>query len=178
MKRASSHVWLRCSVVASLPAAEPARVRVVSDKNGIEFTAGDALVTRYMIAEGIAKPYFWPLNAPGNVAVTRGWPMQKGLAEETTDHVHQKSAWFCHGDVIPEGLELKERSTDKRVKGVDFWSESRGHGKIVCVEVGDPKSRGQRRPAWSRERVAGRRTGPRSWTSAASSPSATSATPG
>ena len=120
----------------------PLAFAVVSDKNGIEFTAGDELVTRYVIAEGIAKPYLWPLNAPGNVAVTRGWPMQKGLAKETTDHVHQKSAWFCHGDVIPEGLDLKERSTDKRVKGVDFWSETRGHGKIVCVEVGDQKSDG------------------------------------
>jgi len=131
-------------VVASLPAAEPARVRVVRDKNGIDFTAGDALVTRYVIADDIAKPYLWPLNAPGNVAVTRGWPMQKGLAQETTDHVHQKSAWFCHGDVIPEGLELKERSADKHVKGVDFWSETRGHGRIVCVEVADEKSDGSK----------------------------------
>jgi hypothetical protein len=54
--------------------------------------------------------------------------------------VHQKSLWFCHGDVIAEGLEFKERSSDKRVKGVDFWSESKGHGKIVCVKVGDTVS--------------------------------------
>jgi hypothetical protein len=26
------------------------------------------------------------------------------------------------------------------VHGVDFWAESAGHGKIVCVKVGEPKS--------------------------------------
>jgi hypothetical protein len=56
--------------------------------------------------------------------------MEKGKTGETTDHVHQKSAWFCHGDVIPEGLELKQHI--KGVEGVDFWSESKGHGRIVC----------------------------------------------
>jgi hypothetical protein len=66
--------------------------------------------------------------------------METGLPNETKDHVHQKSAWFCHGDVIPEGLELKVRSGDKNVKGVDFWSEGRGHGTIACVSVGEPRS--------------------------------------
>src|SRR5205085_2564333 len=55
---------------------------------------------------------------------------------ESTDHPHQKSAWFCHGDVIPEGIELKAKI--KGVKGVDFWSEAKGHGRIVCTEVGEP----------------------------------------
>jgi hypothetical protein len=52
----------------------------------------------------------------------------------STDHPHQKSAWFCHGDVIPEGITLKDKV--KGVKGVDFWSEAKGHGRIVCTDVG------------------------------------------
>jgi hypothetical protein len=52
---------------------------------------------------------------------------------EKTDHPHQKSAWFCHGDVIPRGIELKQKV--KGVEGVDFWSEAPGHGRIVCVGV-------------------------------------------
>jgi hypothetical protein len=56
--------------------------------------------------------------------------------------VHQKSGWFCHGDVIPEGIELKVHSADKHVKGVDFWSEGKGHGQIVCVAVNSPKAAG------------------------------------
>jgi hypothetical protein len=53
--------------------------------------------------------------------------------------VHQKSAWFAHGDVIPEGIELKQKV--KGVDGVDFWSENPGHGIIRCVEakVVEPK---------------------------------------
>ena len=28
---------------------------------------------------------------------------------ETTDHPHQKSAWFTHGDVIPKGITLNQK---------------------------------------------------------------------
>ena len=31
------------------------------------------------------------------------------------------------------------KSADKRVHGVDFWAEGGNHGRIVCVEVGEPK---------------------------------------
>ena len=79
--------------------------------------------------------------------VTRGWPIVKGApGDVTTDHVHQKSVWFCHGDVIPEGVELKIKTTEKTGKGVDFWSEAKDkdgtkrHGQITCVKVGDPKA--------------------------------------
>jgi len=123
----------------SLLAADPPAVKVQKNADAIEFMAGDELITRYQFGNSVAKPYFWPLNAPGNVPVTRAWPMEKGKPGETTDHVHQKSAWFCHGDVIPEGMELKTRSADKHVQGVDFWSEGRGHGKIVLVGFGEFK---------------------------------------
>jgi Family of unknown function (DUF6807) len=128
------------SLTVPAVAAEPLAIRVTKSKDAIEFFAGDALVTRYHVGADVAKPYFWPVNAPGGVTVTRGWPMETGLPNETKDHVHQKSAWFCHGDVIPEGLELKVRSGDKNVKGVDFWSEGKGHGTIACVSVGEPRA--------------------------------------
>src|SRR5262249_23154545 len=84
----------------------------------------------------VAKPYLWPLNAPGGVTVTRAWPMEPAKPGGSTDHPHQKSAWFCHGDVIPEGLPLKDKI--RGVKGVDFWSEAKGHGQIVCTDVQTP----------------------------------------
>ena len=136
---------MRTSALASLflialplAAAEPA-LTVKKSKESLEFKFDGELVTNYIISPTAAKPYFWPLNAPGGVPVTRAWPMVKGVAGETTDHVHQKSAWFCHGDVIPVGMELKTKSADKHVQGVDFWSETAGHGKMVCVEVGGVK---------------------------------------
>src|SRR3954452_4811172 len=111
----------------SAPAADPAPVQVKVSETAVDFTIGDELVTRYHHrGPDLAKPYLWPVNAPGGVPIIRGWPLQKGLPKEMTDHPHQKSVWFCHGDVIPEGIELKERSADKNVKGVDFWSETKG----------------------------------------------------
>jgi hypothetical protein len=110
-------------------------IEVIKDE-AIVFAAGKEEVTRYHIAPTAAKPYFWPLLAPNGVALTRAWPMDKDEANTQTDHVHQKSAWFCHGDVIPEGIELKQKV--KGVEGVDFWSETPGHGTIVCTRVDTP----------------------------------------
>lgn len=126
------------ALIVALPAAAQDGVTITKDKDTLEFKIGKALVSKYHIGEKVAKPYFWPMNAPGDIPVTRAWPMLEGEPKETKDHVHQKSVWFCHGDVIPEGIELKQKI--KGVEGVDFWSETVGHGRIVCVDVGTPKN--------------------------------------
>ena len=99
----------------------------------LDFRVGQDLVTRYHIGQGVAKPYFWPLHGPRGVAMTRAWPMEKGSSGGSDDHPHQKSVWFCHGDVIPEGIDLKDKV--RGVDGVDFWSETKGHGRMVCNKV-------------------------------------------
>jgi hypothetical protein len=112
----------------------------------IDFTLGEArtFIARYHVkdilgldlrsAQDSSKPIFWPVHAPGGQPLTRGWPMDKKVPEGgSSDHIHQKSLWFCHGDVVPEGIELKQKI--KGVEGVDFWSEAPGHGKIVCTEA-------------------------------------------
>jgi hypothetical protein len=129
--------WAACLWAALAAPASDGGATIQADKDHIDFRVGKELVTTYHVEPGNAKPYFWPLNAPGGVALTRAWPMEKAQPGEQTDHVHQKSAWFCHGDVIPEGVELKQKV--KGVEGVDFWSEADGHGKIVCVKVGEPE---------------------------------------
>jgi hypothetical protein len=121
------------SVVADDKAAG---VTVRAAKDHLDYEIAGQLVGRYQIGPKVAKPYLWPLFAPGAVAITRAWPMEPAGPGGSTDHPHQKSAWFCHGDVIPEGIELKEKV--RGVKGVDFWSEAKGHGLIVCTEVGKP----------------------------------------
>ncbi len=114
--------------------AQPVSVSVNVAPNQIDFLCGkEHLVARYVISPDVAKPYLWPLNAPSGKPITRAWPMEKGYAGAQTDHVHQKSAWFCHGDVIPEGIELKKKI--RGVEGVDFWSEADGHGKILCTKI-------------------------------------------
>jgi hypothetical protein len=123
---------------------EPAAVEIkVQDKESIEFRCGKALVGRYHIESTAAKPYMWPLNVPSGAPVTRAWPMEQNTPDKKDeDHPHQKSLWFCHGDVIPEGVELKNKSKDKSVKGVDFWAEEANHGRIVCTKVGPVEQKG------------------------------------
>ena len=126
-------VFAALALTSTAWAAEPIGITVANDKSAIEFRVGKNLVTRYHVGNNVAKPYFYPVLAPGGIAVTRSWPLETGAPLETKDHIHQKSAWFCHGEVIPEGVTVVP-SSDKHVKGVDFWSEAKGHGKIVCVE--------------------------------------------
>ncbi len=118
-------------------------VTITVGKDVIEFKAGTTVVAKYATAETVAKPYLYPLLAPNGVLLTRPWPMEAAPPMGTVDHPHQKSVWFCHGDVIPEGIELKVKSANKADKGVDFWSEAKDkdgprHGKIKCVKVGKP----------------------------------------
>ena len=115
-------------------------VSVEIHKDRIDFRSGKELAASYVIGPEVAKPYFWPLRAPGGLGVTRSWPMEKLERGEAFDHPHQKSAWFCHGDVIPEGMELKARP--RGIEGVDFWDELPGHGVIVCTRVDRPARKG------------------------------------
>lgn len=109
----------------------------VEVKDGVvEFRAGKMLFTRYHVGEKVAKPYFWPIYAVPDKPVTRAWPMDADPEVKKGDHPHQKSLWFCHGDVVPEGLDFVKHS--RGVAGVDFWAEGKGHGKIVCVKVDKP----------------------------------------
>src|SRR4051812_4717742 len=100
--------------------ASAADVTATKTADGVEFKAGGAVVAKYHTGPAVAKPYLWPVVAPNGVPVTRAWPMEKGKTGETTDHVHQKSVWFCHGDVVPEGIELTTKTTEKGGRGVDF----------------------------------------------------------
>lgn len=97
---------------------------------------GNVAVEKGEGTQPLAKPFFYPISTPDGTPVTRDWPMQRGNPGETVDHFHQKSGWFCHGDVIPEGIKLKSKSAERHVQGVDFWSEAKGHGRITSFIIG------------------------------------------
>lgn len=85
-----------------------------TEDNGIDTLTvyeNDCLITSYRYNNVEARPYFFPVNEPGGVCVTRSYPMQT-IAHETADHPHHRSIWIAHGDV----------------NGVDNWSEEPGHG--------------------------------------------------
>jgi hypothetical protein len=128
--------WLAWSAGAqpkAEPPVSPAPVNIVGKKGSLEFQVGKTTAAIYEYGPEATKPYFWPLNTPSNKHVTRDWPMRKAPPRGTTDHPHQKSAWFTYGDVIPEGMELKRKV--RGVEGVDFWSEAPNAGRIVCTRI-------------------------------------------
>lgn len=137
---------LPCVLLSGSEPSQPITIQP-ADKH-LDFLAGKDLIGRYITDPAKAKPHFFPINGPYGKPVTRGWPMSTDIPNEAHDHPHQKAAWFCHGDVIPEGITPKLRI--KGVEGIDFWSETPGHGKIVCVETGSPE--GDTKHAWIRTR--------------------------
>jgi Methane oxygenase PmoA len=131
-------------VPATISSAQPpAGVSIKANKDQLDFLVGGDVVTSYHVKASVEKPYFWPVKAPGGIETTRAWPIGKEVPGEKKDHKHHLSVWFCHGDVIPEGYALKTKS--KGIQGIDFWTEPKGHGKIVCTKVGEPNNG----PQWS-----------------------------
>ena len=76
------------------------------------------LFTNYFYKDVPARPYFWPVNAPGQVQLTRAYPMAN-VEGETQDHHHHRSIYFAYGEV----------------NEVDNWSEEKGHGYTVHKSV-------------------------------------------
>jgi hypothetical protein len=116
---------------------EADRLAIEIHPNYVDFLLGKDKVCRYHLGSAVVKPYLWPLRGPGGVPMTRAWPMEKAPPGGSTDHPHQKSAWFCHGDVIPLDIPIKHKSPG--VEGVDFWSETKVSGRIVCDKIGEPR---------------------------------------
>jgi len=135
-----------CSFLVSADTASPKddAPSIKASDTSLDFLVGGQLVGRYHFDRSLAKPHFHPLNGPFGKPVTRAYPMIKDIADEAKDHLHQRAVWFCHGDVIPEGMTLPRKVPN--VVGVDFWAEHANHGWITCVEVGKPQSQGNH--AW------------------------------
>jgi len=109
-------------------AAQVLPVRVIPDPNTrkVDVYIGDGLFTSYLFPENLEKPVLYPVNAPGGLAVTRGFPLEPRVGERT-DHPHHVGMWFNYGDV----------------NGIDFWNNSYavpekdkpGFGSVVHHEI-------------------------------------------
>lgn len=120
-----------------------AEVTVAKESDAVRFDIDGKLFTRLHLGPTVAKPYLWPIVSSQGIPMTRSWPMEAvkpDSSEKTTDHKHQKSAWFCHGDVVAEGVKVPMK---KGIAGVDFWSEDGPHGKIKTAKVLDATAQGK-----------------------------------
>lgn len=120
MRPASSALLLVVALFVAAPAW--ADVGVKKTEQGVEVTLDGQPFTTYIFNSGF-KPILWPVIGPTGKEMTRAWPLRElppGDKSEATDHVHQKSFWFDHGNV----------------NGIDFWAEtSKVQGKQVHKEL-------------------------------------------
>ncbi len=86
---------------------------VVLSDSGV--LAGDDLFFKLVERDG-ATVSLYPLMAPGQIPVTRGYPIDPHPGE-ARDHPHHRSLWIAHGDV----------------NGVDYWT---GKGQVHVRELG------------------------------------------
>ncbi len=98
-------------------------VQIIKLPDRLRIEINGQLFTEYHY-KNVARPYFYPVLGPGQLPVTRNWPMKKTFADESHDHPHQKSMWFAHGSI----------------DGHDFWSEEKGYGKTVHDRFTDIES--------------------------------------
>ena len=116
--RAACVLWAAGLCLGGAAAAAGGPAVTVKELDGkLRVEIGGELFTEYLL-KGFAKPILYPVLGPGGVPMTRNYPMAK-VPGEASDHVHQKSMWFTHGDV----------------NGVDFWAEGKTKGTIVNTDV-------------------------------------------
>jgi len=101
---------------------EQVTLELREDQHRVEVYLGGELFTAYRFDADLEKPVLYPVNAPGGITVTRGYPLEP-RAKERIDHPHHVGLWFNYGDV----------------NGMDFWNNSRaiatekkgGYGRII-----------------------------------------------
>ena len=100
-------------------------VTLQTHDNKIDVKVDGELFTTFDYAS-YDKPILYPIYSPGQIAMTRDWPMKQDTKGESHDHPHHKSMWIAH-----------------EINGVDFWAEKGGSVKTQSVEsnfVGEPSN--------------------------------------
>ena len=128
-------LFAAASVALGADAAQQQGVQITQLADRLHVEINGQLFTEYFFKD-VPRPYCYPLIGPGDVALTRNWPM-KNTPNEEHDHPHHRSLWFAHGTV----------------NGHDFWSEAKNFGKTVhddFIEVKSGKDFGliQERNKW------------------------------
>jgi hypothetical protein len=117
-------IFCLCSASPLLWAADSANkgVNITQLDDRLRVEINGQLFTEYYFKD-VPRPFCYPMMGPGEVAMTRNFPM-KTLPDEAHDHKHHRSLWFAHGSV----------------NGKDFWSEDKDFGKIVHQKFEQVKS--------------------------------------
>lgn len=87
-------------------AAHTATIR--KSEQGLQVFIDGEFFTEYYL-QGFSNPILWPIHAPGDIRMTRDWPIRPDTPGEEHDHPHHKGLFVGH----------------QKLNGVDFWLEDK-----------------------------------------------------
>ena len=103
-------------LVGSAAPPLPVAAKVLEDRVRVEV---DGALFTEIRTEGFQSPILWPIQGPGDVRMTRDWPIKEGTPGESEDHPHHKGLWV--------GLE--------KMSGANFWHDWSDHsGKVKLAQ--------------------------------------------
>lgn len=85
----------------------PIKLAVNDARHAVTVTAGGQPFTEFIYPDTLEKPVLYPIYAPDNQLITRGYPL-KPRPGEPVDHPHHIGLWFDY----------------ENVNGLDFWNNS------------------------------------------------------
>lgn len=103
------------------------------DEKKVTIKMGGELFTSYIYPDDLEKPVLYPVVAPGNITLTRGFPLE-AKAGERVDHPHHVGIWMNYGDV--NGLDFWNNSYNIPEDKKDHYGSIR-HQKVVKTQSGD-----------------------------------------
>lgn len=152
MRRCFALACILSAVIMFQPSAR-AEVGVKTTSAGVEVTVDGQPFTTYLFNNSGQKPILWPVLGPTGKEMTRAWPLRRDNPEEKTDHPHQKSFWFVHGDVsrvnfwleptdptIEKAKSEKKQAEPKEKKekkdSEPLWQGKQEHRQLIKAEGG------------------------------------------
>ena len=123
----------RCNGQDSKPNLVEQEVRFEKESQQVQVFLGSEHFTTFDFGN-YAKPILYPILGPGQIGMTRNWPMKEGVEGEAHDHPHHKSMWISH--------EINE---------LDFWAETEGRVETTSVKVNQDKDGFEATSKWLRK---------------------------
>ncbi len=108
----------------------PNKVSLTQTDKTVDVNIGGELFTQFHHQHDI-KPILYPILGPGQISMTRNWPIKDGVAGEAHDHPHHKSLWFSH-----------------EINGIDFWTERGGVVKVTELKLVPDQNQIVAKSAW------------------------------
>ncbi len=105
------------------------RATIKQSDNGLKVFINGEFFTEYFL-RGFTNPILWPIQAPGDIRMTRNWPIIADTAGEQHDHPHHKGLFVGH----------------QNLNGVDFWHEGKGingrmnHTRLIETRSGEDRA--------------------------------------